>query len=136
MQIATGDLVSGDRPRRDRAQEAAEIRRRELQDLGLCIDCEEPSRTQRCTKCSREKEANTVRDLGKRACRGRLTKSDDTRLDAKLELREQADGFAMLEEAQRLRRSRERDEAIRQARAKITLGIAFANHIIEKLGGG
>jgi hypothetical protein len=136
MHSSLAEISVGDRPRRDRANEAAEVRRKELRELGLCIDCEEPSRAQRCPTCLARVEGNTVRDANKRGRRGRLTKSDDFGLDLGLSVRELSEARAMLVEAYNLPRSAQRTEAIKQAKAKLLLGIGFANHVIERIGGG
>lgn len=136
MNSSLAEISVGDRPRRDRANEDAERRRKELRELNLCIDCEEPSRTQRCEACRARVEGNTVRDANKRSRKGRLTKSDDVALDLGLGLRDYAEGSSMLVEALKLPRGPQRTEAIKQAKAKLMLAVGFANHVVEKLGGG
>lgn len=145
---ALAELAVSDRPRRDRANEAAEQRRRERQARGRCIDCGErpftllPSgrrrfkRTQRCDECRARVEANTARDPHKRERKGRLSIADCDRDDAKLAMRALCAGFAALDEisgrGDLTRNDRKRMEC--EPLSQVLLGVRSAFAIAKRRG--
>lgn len=88
-----------DRPRRERAGEAAELERQRRFEQGLCRDCDRkrPATGKLCKWCRRRIERNTVRDAEKQARRGRLSIRDCDQADAKLAMRAFAAGFSGLD---------------------------------------
>lgn len=135
MNSSLAEIAVGDRPRRDRDNEAGEQDRAARRAKGLCRDCNRKSKAVLCTRCRRRIEANTERYVGQPR-KGPPGKGVELGMDAGMAIREASDARAMLVEAYEMPRSMVRTEAIKQAKAKFALAARFLDHIVDKLGGG
>ncbi len=121
-------------PNRDRSNEASEIRRRELRSAGKCIDCEQPSKTQRCATCRLRVEEATARDRGK-GVRGPLTTLANDRLDLRYALTAISAAHEGIERV--IRRgaelnNRERAQLLREPISQANLARRFLVEVLER----
>jgi hypothetical protein len=126
--------VRAQRLGRNRAAEPAELRRRAAAEAKICIDCGDPSETQRCRRCARKVEANTERYRGS-GVKGPPTKAATDLTDLRYATLELAAAVALYEELPMIGLTRsERERAIAPALDKLRLARGFIDDVRARNG--
>jgi hypothetical protein len=118
---------------RNRSAESTERRRADLRARELCIDCEKPSKTQRCQDCYRKVEANTKRYVGQ----PRKGPPERIKIDL-IDLHYAADalskGLRGFIEVQDLNETnaRRRRELLIEPRAQVNLAFRFLREVLAR----